>query len=66
MAVVSTELIEREARGVRGRFAVDVWQQWVDLEPAKRLRFLSGYGVPAERLEPVAARIADLLEAEGI
>lgn len=48
----------REARGLRGRHGVDVWEWFVNTGPDVRRNFLIKRGVPESRL---TATLADLL-----
>ena len=62
---ISPQTITREARGVRGRFGTDVWEQWLNAPESSRNAFLIDYGVPLERVFEVAARIEQILHDEG-
>ena len=66
MATITADFIEREARGIRGRYAVDIWERWKAAPESSRLDFLTRFGVPLERVERVAARLGEILDDEGI
>lgn len=58
-------LVEKEARGVRGRFGVDVWDVWARQSEPIQNDFLQQYGVPDHRVDAVRERIHGVLRDEG-
>lgn len=60
------DIIEKEARGIRGRYAVDVWQRWLDASHDRQEQFLSNYGVQADRVTATRERLYEVLAAEQL
>ena len=56
--------IEREARGIRGRFGTDVWERWQQLPADKRVKFIRDFGVAPEYAGLVAQRVSERLKVE--
>lgn len=63
---MTADIIEREARGIRGRYGVDVWERWLAAPNTKQYEFLARYGIREERILPTKQRLVELLAAEGI
>lgn len=57
---------QREARGLRGRKGVDVWEAFVNLPRDKKHAYLIRQGVPAHRLTETLAELYAILWDENI
>ena len=57
---------QREARGLRGRKGVDVWEQFVNLPRDKKRAYLIRQGVPENRLSETLAEPYAILWDENI
>lgn len=60
------ELSRKEALGLRGRFGVDVWEQYVNLPGGKQHDFLIRQGVPEARIISTHYQLNKILLSEGI
>lgn len=60
------DIITREARGIRGRYGVDVWERWLVAPNSSQYKFLANYGVQEDRILPTMKKLKTLLAAEGI
>jgi hypothetical protein len=57
---------QREARSLRGRKGVDVWEQFVNLPRDKKRAYLIRQGVPEHRLTETLAELYAILWGENI
>lgn len=60
------ELAKREAMELRGRFGVDVWEQYVNLSGGKQYDFLTRQGVPESRILMTHPPLNKILITENI
>lgn len=63
---MTQDIITREARGIRGRYGVDVWERWLAAPNSSQYTFLENYGVQEDRILPTMKKLKVLLADEGI
>lgn len=63
---MSLTISQREARGLRGRKGVDIWEAFVNLPRDKKHAYLAKQGVPEHRLAETLAELYSILWDENI
>lgn len=59
-------IAQREARGLRGRKGVDIWEVFVNLPRDKKRAYLIRQGVPETRVTETLTELYAILYDEGI